>query len=174
MTQPRNPTPRRFWRASVLALAVGAVVASCLGAVTALGTSRSAPTAASASRAQRIRLVEIQRGNTQLDLGKRGFSPGDRQTITSDLERPKGGAAGRLDDDCAITAVGKRAGAVCNFVISLPGGQLTGEFFQSFGPGGEPGKLQAITGGTGRYARARGEIRVGTEGARTPFVVNLH
>jgi hypothetical protein len=153
---------------AVLALAF----ASC-GAATALAASDRGSVAAETTRATRIHLVEIQRGSTQLDLGRKGFSSGDRQTITSDLEDARGHAVGRLDDDCAITAVGKRAGATCNFVITLSGGELSGQFFQSFGPGGDSGKLQAITGGTGRYEGARGQIRAGREGRRTPFVIEL-
>lgn len=127
---------------------------------------------ASAAHHTRLHLVEVQRDSTQIDLGAKGFSPGDRQTIRSDLYAPGGRKAGRLDDDCVITQAGKRPEAVCTFVMTLEGGQLTGAFAQNLAAP-DAGKRQAITGGTGRYSGARGELRAGREGRRTPFVVVL-
>ena len=136
----------------------------------AVGAVSAAP--ASAAHPRRLHLVEVQRSSTQIDLGVPGFSPGDRQTIRSDLYTPSGRKAGRLDDDCAITQAGKRPEAVCTFVMTLKGGQLAGAFAQDLAAS-DSGKHQAITGGTGRYAGARGELRAGKEGKRTPFVIVL-
>jgi hypothetical protein len=148
------------------------VVAVTVGAMAAAGGGVASATSAHGTRAHRIRLVEVQRGDTKLDLGATGFSPGDRQTIASDLFTPGGQRAGRLDDDCAITQAGKTPEAVCTFVITLAHGQLTGAFAQDLS-GPDAGKEQAITGGTGRYAGALGQLRVGREGKRTPFVIEL-
>jgi len=149
-----------------LALAVAGVGA--LGAGTAIATASPVHSA----RTQQIRLVEVERNSTQLDLGAKGFSPGDRQTITSDLFTPSGRKAGRLDDDCAITQAGSRPEALCSFVLTLHDGQLSGSFAQNLAAP-DSGMRQAITGGTGRYARARGELRGGREGKRTPFAIRL-
>jgi hypothetical protein len=148
-----------------------AIAAASVGALAAGATIATAAPAHSA-RGQRIHLVEVQRNNTQLDLGAKGFSPGDRQTISSDLFTPAGRKAGRLDDDCAITQAAARPEAVCTFTITLQHGQLTGGFAQNLAAP-RSSKRQAITGGTGRYAGARGELRVGREGKRTPFVIEL-
>ena len=122
--------------------------------------------------ARRIRLIEVQRSSAQLDLGEKGFSAGDRQTIASDVLTPAGKKIGRLDDDCAITQTGKAPQAVCTFVITLPRGELTGGFAQNLA-GSDAGKRQAITGGSGAYAGARGQIVAGAEGKQTPFTVVL-
>lgn len=106
---------------------------------------------------ERLVFVEHELAAPTLDLGKHGFSPLDRQTISSDVLDLHGKVVGRLDDDCAVTAVGKRAGAVCSYAITLAGGQIVGTRFQAFGPGGD---LQPVTGGSGAYAGARGQIRV--------------
>jgi hypothetical protein len=151
---------------AVTIIAAGALAAGA-GIATATPTHH-----AREARAREIRLIEVQRKSTQLDLGATGFSPGDRQTITSDLFTPSGHKAGRLDDDCTITQAGKRPEAVCTFVITLGGGQLTGAFAQNLAAS-DSGKRQAITGGTGRFAGARGELRAGREGKRTPFVIVL-
>lgn len=168
MNQFRTPPEKRPLRAPALAATTFAVIAA---AVAGSCGSEAASDQGSASTVRRIHLIEIVRGNTQLNLGRKGFSPGDRQTITSDVYNRAGRKVGRLDADCAITAVGKRAGAVCGSVITLPNGQLTGQIFRGFASASS--KDQAITGGTHEYARARGQIRVGREGHRTPFVIEL-
>jgi hypothetical protein len=149
----------------LLATAAAVLAASGIAAAAPPPGAHDAPT-------RRIPLVELQRSSTQLDLGKKAFSPGDRQTITSDVLTPAGKKIGRLDDDCAITQAGKRPEAVCTFVISLPDGELTGGFAQSLA-GSDSGKRQAITGGTGAFAGARGQIVAGAEGKRTRFTVVL-
>jgi hypothetical protein len=130
-----------------------AVAAVALAAVVA-GTTQLAR--ASSHSGRRLVYVEHELAAPTLDLGKHGFSPLDRQTITSDVLDLHGNVVGRLDDDCAITAVGKRAGAVCSYAITLPGGQLVGTRFDAFGPGEA---LQPITGGSGSYDGARGQIQ---------------
>jgi hypothetical protein len=149
------------------------LVATAAAFVAAAGVAAAAPHPdGHAASARRIRLVEVHMSSAQLDLGRKGFSPGDRQTINSDVLTPAGKKVGRLDDDCAITQAGRSPEAVCTFVITLRRGELTGGFSQSLaGPRGS--KRQAITGGTGTYAGARGQIIVGAEGRRTPFTVVL-
>jgi hypothetical protein len=149
------------------------LVAAAAAVVAAGGIATAAPGPhAQAAAARRIQLVEVHMSSAQLDLGRKGFSPGDRQTIKSDVVTPAGKKVGRLDDDCAITQAGRSPEAICTFVLTLRGGQLTGGFAQSLA-GPRVSKRQAITGGTGTYAGARGQIIVGTEGKRTPFTVAL-
>jgi hypothetical protein len=131
-------------------------LAAAAALVAAVAGTTQLARAAGGSPSRRLVLVEHELAAPTLDLGKHGFSPLDRQTITSDLLDPHGKLVGRLDDDCAITAVGRRAGAVCSYAITLPGGQLVGTRFDAFGPGEA---LQPITGGSGAYAGARGQIR---------------
>jgi hypothetical protein len=130
-----------------------AAAAVALVAVVA-GTTQLAR--ASGHSGRRLVYVERELAAPTLDLGKHGFSPLDRQTITSEILDLQGKLVGRLDDDCAITAVGRRAGALCSYAITLPGGQLVGTRFDAFGPGEA---LQPITGGSGTYTGARGQIR---------------
>lgn len=153
----------------LVALSLLAIAGITTATAATLSTASEAHTA---TTTHQIRLVEVERISAQLDLGRRGFSPGDRQTIASDLYTPSGHLAGRLDDDCAITQTGSRPQAICSFVLTLPDGQLSGSFAQNLASS-DSGKRQAITGGTGRYADARGEIRVTREGKRTPFTIYL-
>lgn len=141
------PTISRKLAAALVARAAIATVA---------GTTRFAR-ASGRSPARRLVLAEHELGAPTLDLGRHGFSPLDRQTITSDLLDLRGHVVGRLDDDCGITAVGKRAGAVCSYAITLHDGQLVGTRFFDFAAAETP---QPITGGSGAYAGARGQIRL--------------
>jgi hypothetical protein len=107
------------------------------------------------------------------DVGPSGPSPGDQYTITSDILRPHGGVIGRADFDCTQTAVGSRSGGVCVGVLTLPHGQLTGEFAYTDRESGKIEK-QAISGGTGEYRGARGQGVVGAgPPSRTPFSIEL-
>ena len=131
--------------------------AAALALIAAAAGSTQLARAWSHASVGRLVFVEHELAAPTLDLGKHGFSPLDRQTISSNVLDLHGKVVGRLDDDCAVTAVGKRAGAVCTYAITLAGGQLVGTRFDAFGPGGD---LQPITGGSGAYAGARGQIRV--------------
>ncbi len=148
------------------------LITTAAAGLAATGIATAAPGPSGHTAGRRIQLIERQRSSTQLDLGKKGFSAGDRQTITSDVLTPAGRKIGRLDDDCAITQADKQPEAVCTFVISLPHGQLTGTFAQSLS-GPDAGKRQAITGGTGIYAGEHGQIVAGPEGNRTRFAILL-
>ncbi len=148
-----------------------AVLAGAVAIIAASAVSGDSSRAATRPHAL-LHLVEVQRSSSQIDLGRRGFSAGDRQTIVSAILTPGGRRIGRLDDDCAITQAGARPEALCDFTITLPRGQLTGTFSENLAADA-PGKRQAITGGTGMYAGAAGELRAGAEGRRTPFVIDL-
>lgn len=150
-------------------------LAAAAGAAVALAAAGASPAAVHGRPhvLQQIRLVERQLASPTADLGKHGFGPLDRQTITSDILDPNGKQVGRFDADCGITAGGKRAGAVCSGILTLSGGQLAIEDF--FPLAGGPDQPQAIVGGTGAYEGARGEIRfTGPEKhGLTPFEVEL-
>lgn len=156
------------------ALGVAAMAGTAATAAAMLAVTPAAGrTLAATSTAHRIHLVEVQRSSHMFDLGPKGFSAGDRQTITSAIYAPDGSRKGRLDDDCAVTQVGQRPEVICSFVLTLPHGQLTGNFAEDLS-GDDVGKRQAITGGTADYAGASGQIVAGREGHRTPFVIVLH
>jgi hypothetical protein len=151
---------------------LSAVIVAVVGLMLVAAAAATAFAAPDITKPTTIHLTEKERQVGFLDLGAKGFSLGDRQTISSDLFNLHGTKVGRADDDCAITATGKRAGGVCGFVISLPAGQITGQFFFSLGGGGS--NLQAINGGTGLYRNARGQLRVLSEHANTAdFVIEL-
>jgi hypothetical protein len=163
---------------STLIAAVGAVVVTAALAPTSLlyaARSHTARAAAADTRVvKRIHVVERELATPMIDLGKPGPSLGDRGTITSVIENTHGTAIGRADFDCVATALGKRAGGTCTAVVTLPGGQITGAFFESFNDNDTAAIRQPITGGSGAYEGARGQFVVGKRTtAATPVTIEL-
>lgn len=74
---------------------------------------------------------------------------------------------------CTITGVGRALGGLCSGVLTLRDGQIAGQF--AWGHSGSS-HLQAVVGGTGRYAGARGQFVVDTNGTdeREDFTVVLY
>lgn len=170
------PSSKIRRRAGLAAIGLATVAATTVPASALFAATSSKSPAPSHHAVRRIHLVEREIATPHLDLGKPGPSMGDRGTITSDMLDRHGKVVGRADADCGLSAVGRRMGGLCTIVVTLPGGQITGTFFESFGPGaGEEGVVrQAITGGTGRYEGARGQFIVGQETtAATPITIEL-
>jgi hypothetical protein len=101
-----------------------------------------------------------------LDLGPQGFSLGDQTIFADDVYDKKGGT--KIGSDgvvCTVVRVTDAATgsgtAQCVATASLPDGQITIQGLVSFTGTELPAPFQqAITGGTGAYANARGQITV--------------
>lgn len=125
--------------------------------IAAVGALALHSAAAASQSTKRLTFIERELASPTVDLGKHGFTPLDRQVISSDVLDLHGQVVGRMDDDCGVTAVGKRAGAVCSGVITFHDGQLVGTRFDGFTGGREA--PQPITGGSGVYLGAKGQVR---------------
>ena len=115
--------------------------------------------AASADQPLRLTSVAAPDRNTDLDLGEPGPSAGDTQVFLDDLQRD-GRTVGTSAGSCTVTTLSEtRLVAVCTTTLTLAEGSLTtqGTFDEdpSVGP---TGYTWAVTGGTGRYAEAAGEV----------------
>jgi hypothetical protein len=145
----------------------GLVVAGAVGSLVAAG----ALLASSGASTTRIHLVEVEVVQSYVDAKPAGMSPGDHHTISSDIYDTKHRLVGRADFDCVVTGVGKRLGGLCETVLTLAKGQISGE--SAWGREQEA-PVGMITGGTGAYRHARGEMVLGKDTkAGTPFVVEL-
>jgi len=130
--------------AGLLAGAVGSAPAAAVGAVPATATDPTGSTL-------RFR-VEFS-PFFYLDLGDPGPSMGD-QIISHDLLfDPSGRPAGHDGVSCTITDPAGGPEAECTATFALSGGQLATQFLNT----PPPVKHFAVTGGTGRYRKARGE-----------------
>jgi hypothetical protein len=120
-----------------------------------------------------INLTATTVQNADIDLGKSGLSLGDRFVFSDDVSGDEVGTDGgecvivRLDPKDATEANLKAVTQQCVVTLSLPEGQITGQGLITFTntPTQEPFTV-AITGGTGDFRTAHGEVQV-TEQSET-------
>jgi hypothetical protein len=120
-----------------------------------------------------IRLVEADPHAQPvfIDAGDPGPSLGDVAIFTDGLNRPDGSPAGDFRETCTlVTFAGNRftSGYECTGTIALKGGTITVQ--GSFSPV-KPDQLNAISGGTGAFRTARGEVE--TQAVADNIVVKL-
>jgi hypothetical protein len=105
-----------------------------------------------------------------VELGPQGPSHGDLRVINAPLFDQSGKEkVGRLDVFCAITDPGQKAHmAQCTGTFSLQDGEISVQGVVPVPNASNPaaGNVDAITGGTGKYAGVRGEHRFETPGTK--------
>jgi allene oxide cyclase len=105
--------------------------------------------------AEQIVLVERPVGETTVDLGAKGDSVGDLLVFANKVyDAANKTQVGTDNGYCVRTVVGKSW--ECFWTLTLKAGQITVE-----GPFMDSGdSLLAVTGGTGKYAGARGSMKL--------------
>ena len=138
----------------MIGLGAGAVVLAGSFAVPALTGS------AAAGGNEAFTVYSVGANETSVDVGQHGYGAGDMDVHVARLAR-NGKTVGWDTGSCLTTAVSPRlATQICHIVLNLQGGQLVTDGAVQDGPKG-PGTFHlAITGGTGRYRTASGEIAV--------------
>jgi allene oxide cyclase-like protein len=146
------------------ALLIGTVLVA--GAASALAVLP----AAAADQPLHLTTVAVPDRNTDLDLGDPGPSAGDTQVFLDDVQRD-GRTVGTSAGSCTVTTISEsRLAAACSATLLLPEGSLTTQgAFDEDPATGPAGYTWAVTGGTGSYAGAAGEV-VGTFRAGTDTV----
>ncbi len=160
-------------RVSVLLLASVVVGALGIGLWGAVG-SASPESAANAKEARSTTItVSTKTGGIEVvDLGAQGPSHGDMRVFSVALYNESGKEkVGRLDAFCVVTdpadEPNERAHmAECTYTYTLPGGEISAQGVNAYPKLSEPAprSVDAITGGTGKYAGVRGERRFETHG----------
>jgi len=140
----------------------GAAIAAVL---TAAGTSAaiaSSATPASVHHSQTIDLVARQTQARLLVLAAPGHGPVGNQILTTDDIYRQAGKVGHDATVCQIMADLGQAGArfQCAATVSLPEGQLTVQGLATLTETGNQPFTLAITGGTGAYNTAHGQVRI--------------
>ena len=105
--------------------------------------------------AEQIKVVERPVGETTIDLGAKGDSVGDLLVFANGIfDAANKTQVGTDQGYCVRTIVGKSW--ECNWTLLLKGGQITVE-----GPFMDEGdSLFTVTGGTGKYAGAKGSMKL--------------
>lgn len=161
---------------SAMSRAVAIAFAACLAAAGTLVSARPVDGAASPSLV--IRLTSITTSARFDDKAPRGPSAGDRFFTTSrlinavaQLGRARGAVVG--SDSGTLTLTSPQAGRV-DVVVRLVGGTLRVRGRTRVGSGTR--EVYPVTGGTGRFAGARGTLTVtglGGDGTRASNVYRL-
>jgi allene oxide cyclase len=130
-----------------------------------------AASVANASAGEVVSLVEHADTDAVTDTGEKGDSVGDILTFANPVfDKANRTRVGTDQGYCVRTAAGKSW--ECMWTLSLKDGQLTVE-----GPFLDAGdSVLAITGGTGRYAGARGQMKLharDAKGTEYDFVYEL-
>ena len=142
-----------------------------LAVVAAIGMMTVTPTtfAAGSGSSSTVGAIEHAQSDTTTDTGKHGDSPGDILTFANPLFN--GADKAKIGTDqgfCIRVVVGKSY--ECTWTNFLPGGQIVvqGPFYDS-----KPSRL-AITGGTGKYADAQGEMSLSELPGGTAYKFVFH
>jgi hypothetical protein len=148
---------------------------TALVAVTGLATlalAGGAVAGSSPSSVTRIHVIEHATTDTVIDIGAPGDSTGDLLTFHNKLyDATNSTVVGRDQGECVRIdpALGTWE---CRWTNFLAGGQITVD-----GPFSDlHATVIAITGGTGRYATAHGDMRLSARsgGAEYDFIFRLH
>jgi hypothetical protein len=141
--------------------AVIAVMALVVGAVSpALGSSGQGSASTSSGHADKQKTIRVTAVFTEfdpdIDVGAPGFSLGDEVVFSGDLLR-NGERVGRVGVVCTFVSTqnADRVEAQCPATAILPGGQIT---IQGVIVNRSLDFTLPITGGSGRYDRARGQV----------------
>jgi hypothetical protein len=138
------------------------------GGVLALAVAASGTAFAHGPDHDTIRLVEAHTSGQPdfIDAGDPGPSLGDVAIFKDGLNRENGTPAGSFREVCTlVTFAGNRftSDYECSGTVALDGGTITLQ--GSFTPA-KPVQVNAISGGTGAYRAARGEIETQAEADR--------
>jgi hypothetical protein len=143
----------------IAAIALGLLVGNVT--VASATTSEDAATRSTGSndRTETLRFTIRNVAIAELDLGTAGRSLGDQFISTGNVFR----GSARVGEAHIVCTVVRLVSATsttehCAGALVLPGGQITGEGANTFTQE-STGVTVAVTGGTGRYRTARGEVR---------------
>ncbi len=147
-----------MFKKAILGVAIALVLA--VAGVTVAAASSAA--AAGKHGAQTVHLVATQTKATLLVLAAPGHGPVGNQFLTTDELFRQGRKVGDDATVCQIVADLGHAGTrfQCVATVSLPEGQLTAQGLATLTETGSQPFTLAITGGTGAYRTAHGQIQV--------------
>ncbi|MCD9877339.1 allene oxide cyclase barrel-like domain-containing protein [Streptomyces guryensis] len=132
-----------------------ALLAAVGAGALALGTSSVLASPAQASPGKVIDLAVRNDGVVHTDVGDRGLSVGDEFVYADKLLR-HGRQIGEDGSSCQVTRLhGEKITTNCVLSVQLPDGQITA---QSLWTKGAETVRMAVTGGTGAYRGATGEL----------------
>lgn len=143
---------------SITALATTALATTALAATALIAGGVVLSSAESASASSRHRIVVTEKASmTNLDLGRKGLSRGDRLAYTSVIRNASGKRVGLGTGDCVLMSGKTEQDALYHCTGIYRMGRADLSVTGLVGGGTSAGKW-TITGGTGKWAGARGDM----------------
>lgn len=152
-------------------IAAGSIAALALvaGSHAALASPATSDRAAGTT----IAVTSHDRTNARVDVGRKGFGPGDEDVSSMTLS-VDGKAAGHGTITCQAMRVSRRsADEQCTGVLALNDGSVTFSGLNTSGRGAPPPFDWAVTGGTGAYSQAIGYVHVVPGNRTVHMTLNL-
>jgi hypothetical protein len=167
-------------RAVLLVALVGVLALGIMGLLRAVSASPESADKHNGSEERTLTVLTKTREIKVLDLGPKGPSQGDLRAINAPVYNATGKEkVGRVDSFCVVTDPAdepneKAHMAECTYTYTLPGGEISGQGVIAYPklPKIPTRGVDAITGGTGKYAGVRGERRFETPG--TKVIITFH
>jgi hypothetical protein len=167
-------------RPAVLAVAM-VVAVLALGVIGLLGVVSASPTdTQSDANGDILTVLTKSREAEDVDLSPRGASQGDMRVVNAPLYDESGAKRiGRLDLYCVTTDPADKPNESANMeecasTYTLPGGEISVLGVTAFPKLSVPPRrgVNAISGGTGKYAGVRGEVHIETRG--NEVIITFH
>lgn len=144
----------------LIAVVLGALVLAVTGASFALARDgKPKRHGVRSSQTDVLAFTDRTVQDTDLDLGAQGLSQGDENVFIDDLLK-NGAKVGTLGGSCTFVRVADPAATLhCAVTASLPEGHITVQGLIDVASEDDAGPFKlAVTGGTGAYRKARGEV----------------
>jgi hypothetical protein len=150
-----------MFKKAIVGVAIALVLAAA-GVTIAAASSSSGAASSHPTRVQTIQLVAKQTQAALLELAAPGHGPVGNQLLSTDDVYRQGRKVGHDAAVCQFMAdLGQAGGRFqCVATVSLPEGQLTVQGLPTLTETGNQPFTLAITGGTGTYRTAHGQVQV--------------
>jgi hypothetical protein len=167
---------RRVW-VPLMALVVGVMALGIVGVLRAVSASPDNKNHNTDSEGRSTLTVVAKIGEEKVvDLAPQGPSQGDLRVVNSSLYNATGTKRiGRYDQFCVLTDPGEKAHMTeCVRTLTLPGGEISIQGVTARSTLSEPSStaVDAISGGTGKYAGVQGELHFSSGGNKP--IATLH
>ncbi|HEY6581308.1 MAG TPA: hypothetical protein VIZ60_09285 [Rubrobacter sp.] len=157
------------------------LVVMALGITGVLRAVSASPETADKEHGNTLTVLTKTGGIKVVDLGAQGPSHGDMRVFSVTLydENAKE-RTGRLDLVCVVTDPAdepneKAHMAECTYTYTLPGGEISAQGVTALPklPKPAPRVVDAVSGGTGKYVGAQGEVEIETRGTKVISTFHL-
>ncbi len=169
-------------RTKVAVLVAMVVAALGIGLMGAVGSASPKDDDQNNNKEGNLTVLVKNREASVVDLDPQGSSQGDMRVVNAPLYNASGKQkVGRFDLVCVSTDPAEEANekyhmAQCTYTYTLAGGEITAQGVSAFPKLSKipPTAVDAVSGGTGKYAGVRGEVSLQTRANKAISTFTFH